>query len=243
MVEDESRLGQLYPGASTRARVMEVAPRFFDPYRGRGTPPQDWDQACWSPSRQGILSDTVSRHHWERYLFASHFYSDLVIDVACGVGYGTHLLYGMGATILGIDIDKQAIEFANKDYPGPNYVQCDLREIPELGKFETVLAFEKFEHLDNPRVLLDAAQECLSDDGILYLSTPNEVRYPFVPEERVFEEYPHFRHYTPDQLDALLVDGGFKVVSRWCQRTKKNCAVTPGLDGMFLVYMAEKTIV
>ena len=44
----------------------------------------------------------------------------VVLDIACGTGYGTSILAQVAQTIDGVDIDKDAVELAKKTYIKPN---------------------------------------------------------------------------------------------------------------------------
>lgn len=63
------------------------------------------------------------QEHIGRYVFAQKFVkeSDLVLYVACGVGYGTAYLARKAKQVLGGDIDGQAVSYAGRVYPGENW--------------------------------------------------------------------------------------------------------------------------
>jgi SAM-dependent methyltransferase len=92
--------------------------------------------------------------HFERYAFASRLLkpTDAVLDLACGVGYGTALLATHCRTATGVDISQSAIRYARKRYKRSNniFMQGDLFEYPDSPRFEVVVSFETAEHLDRP---------------------------------------------------------------------------------------------
>ena len=183
----------------------------------------------------GESTDQISAHHVKRYQFAAAMISTpaIVVDVACGCGYGSRILHDSGSRVIGIDISGEAIEFAKKHYPGPAYI-CARADVGHYGAFDAVVSLETIEHIENPLGLLRA-----SHGKMLIASVPNEVLYPFSKELFVGDEYPHFRHYTPEQFDALLGEAGYTVIERWCQRDKARCNLTPGVDGKFLIYVCS----
>ena len=135
------------------------------------------------------------------------------------------------ADVTGIDLSEHAIDYAREYYPGPNYRLASVTE-PQ-GQFDWVVSFETLEHLPEPEEALRAFRESEN----LIISTPNEVLYPFKSEKYEGAEYPHIRHYTPEELDALLKKTGWNVVERHCQ-TKKRSPVTLG-TGVFLVWVCR----
>ena len=168
--------------------------------------------------------------HFARYKFAMSRVSGYVLDAACGVGYGSYMLSNV-AECVGVDIERQAIEYAIQYYPGPEYRIADVTE-PQ-GAFDWVVSFETIEHLKEPEKALRAFRE--SDK--LIISTPNEELYPFRQEQHNESKYPHIRHYTPDQFEELLTGCGWKVKERHGQVTKLS-DVSRG-TGKFLVWVCE----
>lgn len=184
-------------------------------------------------TRQWGTLDQIRADHVQRYLFASNMADPgSILDLACGCGYGSKILHDAGFDVTGGDICKEALDYARKNYPGPYYIQADC-ENPPSGHFDTLVTFETIEHLKKPSDFLSRV-----DCSLLICSVPNEERYPFKAENFKDDEYPHFRHYTPKELDSLLEESGFSVKERWCQKDK-NGVITPGTDGMFLIYIAE----
>lgn len=188
-------------------------------------------------SRQWCI-DVQSAHlgHKLRYEFASQYATGRTLDAACGCGYGSAILKQKAPVVVGVDSDKEAIQWAKKYFPGPAYVHGYMEEKPWQGKFDTVVSLETIEHLEDPSPVLKALRK--SCKGKFIVSTPNENRYPFVPHSYVNDRSPHYRHYTPEQFDKLLEAHGFKVVSRHFQHGKVS-EVKPGVDGMFMVYVCE----
>ena len=54
----------------------------------------------------------IVAHHLKKYEFALTYVTGMVIDVACGVGYGTHHLGGSVDRAVGLDLDASAIQIA-----------------------------------------------------------------------------------------------------------------------------------
>ncbi len=53
------------------------------------------------------FAGTIQHEHFHRYLFAAEFCREKrVLDVACGEGYGCHLLSQVAAQVVGVDIDQ-----------------------------------------------------------------------------------------------------------------------------------------
>lgn len=170
--------------------------------------------------------------HVQRYFLASNMAYGRVLDLACGCGYGSKILHDAGFDVVGGDVCEDALSFAKKHYPGPEYRLIDAHDPPD-ERFDTLVTFETLEHLKNPGELLSKV-----DCDVVIASVPNQEFYPFNPEKFKDDDYPHLRHYTPREFEALLYDSGFIVSEKWCQRDKGGI-ISPGSDGMFLIYIAE----
>ena len=179
----------------------------------------------------------VTGHHLKRYMFAANRVrrGSRVLDAACGCGYGAWLLFVVKGYVDALDISADAIRFANSHYPGPRYAVADITKLKEKTvNHDLVVSFETIEHLLEPQKFLRSLAP-----QTLIASVPNEELYPFNATTFKDDEYPHHRHYKPQEFDALLAECGFATVERWCQSDKDNCAVRPGTDGKFLIYVAQ----
>ncbi len=100
--------------------------------------------------------DINLRRHIERYALARQFLSGKVLDAACGVGYGTYLCQKNPdvTEMLGIDIDADAIRWANEHFATPKarFQCCGIDSFATAG-FDTLLTIETIEHLPDPQML------------------------------------------------------------------------------------------
>jgi 2-polyprenyl-3-methyl-5-hydroxy-6-metoxy-1,4-benzoquinol methylase len=174
--------------------------------------------------------------HRNRYLFAATHTQGRTLDAACGCGYGSAILLSSAKSVYGIDSSAEAISWAREHFPGPIYIKGKIEDSPWQGRFDTVVSLETIEHVPDPSPLLKVFRKACR--GKFIVSTPNEARYPFVPHAYVNDQSPHYQHYTPEQFDKLLLEHGFKILSRHFQHGKLS-EVKPGVDGMFMVYVCE----
>jgi SAM-dependent methyltransferase len=160
-----------------------------------------------------------------RYRFAaSRARGKLVLDVACGRGYGTALLLQSGARrVIGVDISEQELDIARRNVTsnGIDFIQADASGLPfKDGSFQIIVSFETLEHLSGSDEFLAEVVRNLSPSGVFILSTPN--RRVFSPFFRSSYSPFHKKEYTLGELAALLnrffesVDFfGQEVVFRW----------------------------
>src|SRR5699024_4349879 len=127
------------------------------------------------------ITNGLLLEHLARYHFASHLVYGRVLDFASGAGYGSHIIAKLGKKtvkeVIGIDNNKDAIEYAKKTYYHPltTYLEGDVTDpqlTNKLGQFDSLLSFETIEHVKEESQFLDNVYNLLKPGGILILSTP-----------------------------------------------------------------------
>lgn len=127
------------------------------------------------------LKPQTIAHHQTRYGYASVIRrvnkGDTGLDLACGSGYGTEILRKAGYKMIGIDIDRKAIQFAKKNYPLNKYITCDMSEYSPDSLFNLITMFESIEHITYIEGLktLEIVKNHLLSNGVFILSTPRDI--------------------------------------------------------------------
>jgi SAM-dependent methyltransferase len=121
--------------------------------------------------------------HMARYHFAAQYVrpGDTVLDCACGLGYGSHIIYqnSRAHRVIGIDNSGFAIAYAKSNYciPGSvDFFQGDalgLVHIPE-DSIDYVTGFETIEHIPEPARYLKELFRVLRPSGRIFLSAPHQ---------------------------------------------------------------------
>lgn len=113
--------------------------------------------------------------HLNRYYFALAFGRDkVVLDIACGSGYGSNILSSKAKKVIGVDISEDAIFYANKHYKKENlqYIKMPIEALKLDDKVDVIISFETIEHIKNEKAYFEAIEELLSEKGIFIVSTP-----------------------------------------------------------------------
>jgi 2-polyprenyl-3-methyl-5-hydroxy-6-metoxy-1,4-benzoquinol methylase len=117
------------------------------------------------------------RLHTERYQFASqNLVPGRVLDIACGVGYGTAML-GKDPSItsaLGVDLDEGSIRYARDKYSSDavTFSCANALEFHSEAAFENIVSLETIEHVDDPASLFAHLVSLLAPGGHLIASVP-----------------------------------------------------------------------
>lgn len=166
---------------------------------------------------------------------------------------GTGLLFGPETAVLELGGESPFTPLLRDRYPGVNLhtpYGYDLREVLPMElrdmscRYDLVLAMELLEHISDPehdgihtewtgigaRNLLKSCWSALKPGGWLFLTTPNPcsitaLRYCLSLAPPMIYR-PHFREYAPYELDELLRQTGFTIVSRETFDVWRN-AITP----------------
>jgi ubiquinone/menaquinone biosynthesis C-methylase UbiE len=144
--------------------------------------------------------------HWHRYcavLPAAE--SRRVLDAACGEGYGSMLLAGVAASVVGIDIDPVAIGHAAARYAhraNLGFIHGSCAAVPlSDASIDLIVSFETIEHLCEQEAMLAEFRRVLAPDGALIISSPNKATYS---QETGDANHFHVRELTREELAALL---------------------------------------
>lgn len=164
----------------------------------------------------GHSSKRNQEDHVARYAYASKYVKDsLVLDVACGTGYGVEQLCKAGAKkVYGVDIDKESILFAqeNHKHSNANYICGTASRLDfEDNTFDVIVTFETIEHLQNEerKAYLGELFRVLKPQGQVILSTPNKlITSPW--SEKPLNPYHELEFYR-EGLEHELVDAGFAI--------------------------------
>lgn len=165
--------------------------------------------------------------HWHRYLFAAeHVAGRDVLDAACGEGYGAAWLARRAKSVTGLDIDAPTIDSARAKYtmPGLRFETGSVAAMPFAdASFDCAVSFETLEHLAEQEAMLAELRRVLRPDGLLIISTPNQVEYS---EKRDFHNEFHVRELNETEFRALL-SGRFGAQRWYGQRLLFNSALWP----------------
>jgi 2-polyprenyl-3-methyl-5-hydroxy-6-metoxy-1,4-benzoquinol methylase len=125
------------------------------------------------------LPDVPEENYWyRRYLvvyewIAARVGGKRVVDMACGEGYGSNVLAGTAASVVGVDANPEAHEHARLRYVHPNLrFERDLVE-SFAEPCDAVVFLQTIEHVQDAGAILEHFKSMLAPGGVAYVSTPN----------------------------------------------------------------------
>ena len=123
----------------------------------------------------------ITLEHIHRYLMAADLCAGaVVLDAACGAGYGTAILGERAAQAFGVDVDEDAVAYAEQRYgrEGVSFKAASVTGLPFTdATFDVVVSFETLEHLVEQDEMLAEFRRVLKPGGTLVISTPDKPIY------------------------------------------------------------------
>ena len=161
------------------------------------------------PGIKGL--ELLELEHRARYALALSFAQDAAcLDLGSGSGYGASMLTTVAASVLGVDLSQEAVDFATDAFGEERvrFCQADVCADDFVDRvramhpepFGCITCFEVLEHIEQPRKLLAAIEKLLTPDGVLLISTPN-IDYPY-DVDKVNPH--HFVEYSLDEFQRVL---------------------------------------
>ncbi len=130
----------------------------------------------FSPNLPPPMKESVLRHMGRYLLFSGWAKDREVLDIACGNGYGTHLLSRVARRVTGVDLNVPLVAFARKRNAAPNirYLDQDLLDLPKGERYDVITSVETFEHIPTAELdaFVGALKGFLNPGGTLLCTTP-----------------------------------------------------------------------
>lgn len=163
----------------------------------------------------------IYAEHINRYEAAKKIVKGkVVLDIACGSGYGTRILSESAAKVYGVDINKKTIKYAEENYSSSNieFKLGDGENIPLADNtVDVLITFETIEHIKDYKKFLTEVSRVLKPDGLAIISTPNDLEFA---EGNHF----HLHEFMYNELTDLLKKD-FKYIDPYFQATWKYVGI------------------
>jgi SAM-dependent methyltransferase len=154
------------------------------------------------------LPDVPEENYWyRRHLvvyewIAARVGGRRVVDMACGEGYGSSVLAGRAASVVGVDANPEAHEHARLRYAGANLrFERDLVE-GFAEPCDAVVFLQTIEHVQDPGAVLDHFKSMLDPGGVVFVSTPNLLTLAPPGAEKSDNPW-HVKEYRADEFRRL----------------------------------------
>jgi len=137
-----------------------------------------------------------------------------LLDLGCGTGYFIHYMSKKKWDCMGVEQDKDAKEFAIKNFSVPVLSPDFFLSINESEAFDVITLWHVLEHLHDFQDYIIKIKQILKKDGILILALPNPESF----DANYFKEYwaawdvpRHLWHFKRKTLIQLLRSYDFEL--------------------------------
>ena len=158
--------------------------------------------------------------HMERYRFAAEqLQPGRILDIACGVGYGSQILFEQNPQnqeVVGVDCCESTIAYAREHYghQGLRFQVANAMSFEDAQGFDSIVSLETIEHVPDPRALIEHLIAYLRPGGIFIGS---------VPTTPTVDANPHHLHdFTEHSFLQLVAPFDLKEIARLPQIQRFN---------------------
>lgn len=137
-----------------------------------------------------------------------------ILDVGSGRGWFSLAAAKLGAEVTALDLSEANLARIKEADPRIDTVFGDACAIPELGRFDLIVALEVLEHLPEPELALRSILGRLKPEGTLLVTVPYKevIRYTLcIHCNHKTPINAHLHSFDRQSLSALLVKNGFRV--------------------------------
>jgi SAM-dependent methyltransferase len=173
----------------------------------------------FDPKAFDELFEVEARHFWfvarnQLIVGLAHkFFPDArsFLEIGCGTGFVLRAMAGSRhwERLVGSELHPAGLAYARKRLPSEvEFVQMDARNIPAVGIFDLIGAFDVVEHVADDEAVLRGMRASMQRDGGTVISVP---QHPWL-WSRADEVAHHVRRYRRGELESKLRRNGFEVL-------------------------------
>ncbi|MHA6532779.1 rhamnan synthesis F family protein [Paenibacillus sp. BAC0078] len=152
------------------------------------------------------LGEIEIEHKQRYYAILELLHNKVVLDAACGEGYGSDLMASVAERVYGLDISSESIEWARNKYNSNNlsFINSSIETIPlPDSSVDVVVSFETIEHVNEEIQMkfMKEVKRVLKEDGMLIISTPDKKKYS---DESHFRNPFHVKEFYLAEFELFL---------------------------------------
>lgn len=155
-----------------------------------------------------VTGQATLKLHLQRYEFAAeHIKPGRLLDIACGVGYGTRLMVEKAKNIveaLGVDLSQEAVEYARQHYASAQirFLHHDAMTFADERGFDSIVSLETVEHVPDAIGLINHLVELIRPGGVFVASAPTTPSVDVNPY--------HLHDFTEGSLRSMVTAHGLR---------------------------------
>lgn len=155
--------------------------------------------------------------YWLKYALKYFKLGGTAAEVGCGLGQFSYLLQKSGFAVTAYELSEEICGFIRNTFG----IRVLCGELTEGEKYDTVAAFDVFEHLMHPRSFLRIVRNALTENGVLCMQLPcydSELSFSEMKEkkpnfQKLLVPDQHIYIYSKDAVRKILAESGFPYVT------------------------------
>lgn len=151
----------------------------------------------WYQARKKMIGFILNKHNIK---------NALILEVGCGVGDQLKSLSINNNTVLGSDVNSEALAEATRAGFRVHYQNLE-EEITEVEKYDVICAFDVLEHIKNDNLALKNIYNSLKKGGFFIFSVP-AFQFLFSGHDIYMQ---HYRRYSARDIKQKLTVNNFKI--------------------------------
>jgi len=168
----------------------------------------------WSNESEEMLIE-IKNETYRRIIRPAKIEAGLkLLELGCAQGHGIREIRSFHCEYFGIDLNKNAIEFAKSRYSDGHFLNGVVQEgLSWNTKFDYVLMVDFIEHVRNPNQEIVLISHMLNPDGKIILSTPRSKSLVHNLTRRYWPQYreEHLTYFSKAGMVMLFERNGFLV--------------------------------
>lgn len=157
----------------------------------------EWNTEQWVLFQKHLFAYKLAKEYLKK--------GSKVLEIGCGDGYGANYLAGNDINVIGIDVDKHSINYAQRKYKN-NKLSFNLYNGESINyephSFDMVISFQVMEHVEKINQYLENIKKMLKPNGLFLITTPNRT-YRLCPGQPPDNPY-HLREYDSNTLKETI---------------------------------------
>lgn len=174
-----------------------------------------------------LIFNNKKTHHRDRnYIYEVNEIKKIkpngkLLDIGCNMGFFLRKAREGGFDVTGVEPSPSLAGIAKEKF-GLTVVNSYFnKDSFSPQSYDVITMIDVFEHVTNPKQLLEDAHVVLKDDGVLCIKVPNgnysilkmKLAKMFGRETShdLFDSYEHVIHYTKETMNQMLKEKGFRI--------------------------------
>ncbi len=170
-----------------------------------------------------------------------------VLEIGCAAGGILKYFEDKGATVTGIDLGEEYLEFGRKEH-GLNLKRMNLFDLDTSEKYDLIIYSHVVEHILDPASHFNFIKQILNPGGKVFVEVPGlKSMHKTYGDFILYMQNAHVYHFTLKSLANMITPTGFsmvkgndKILSLWEMSEARDFEIDPKEYSSVMSYLSSK---